>query len=233
MKMMNKKLMIFQNKIGIKFKNKKILREAFTLKNYKNTGDFHNQRLEFLGDSVLGLCIVDWMFKTFPKADVGVLNTFQQKIISNENLIKLGKNLNLSEYFYGIYYEKMNADIFESLIGAIHLDMGLKISKKFIEKFCIKKSIHLLTDSQNYKGKIQSFQKRNDKILKKKFEIMNEFKTKYNIYIKDMYLIQESFTHPNDSNTSNYKRLEFLGDSVLKFVFVDYIFNKFKKYDVA
>ena len=70
-----------ENSIGYKFKNKKLLDEAITHKSVNS--DFNNERLEFLGDRVLGLVLSEHLFTTFPKAKEGVLDNYLQKFSCN------------------------------------------------------------------------------------------------------------------------------------------------------
>lgn len=224
-------LIQFQKYIGVKFRNQTLLRQAFVLKSMKNTGNFHNQRLEFLGDAVLDLCVVDWEFKNFPKAKEGVLTQYKQSIISNENLIKVGKSLKLDDFIQGQFYEKMYADVFESLVAAIFLDQGITKTKDFVKKFCLKNVMRFLKDCQQYKGKDQSFEKRKGDIPLENIEKMKDFKREKKISIKNPYLFQEALTPPSQDSFSNYQRLEFLGDTVLKCIISNYLYQKLKNSD--
>ena len=129
--------------IGIKVNNIILYQQAFThksaLKKYTLTDSF--ETLEFIGDSVLGFVITRYLFETFKKADEGFLTKARTKLVRGETLAKIASYMNLDKWILmddkGMRNgwnknPKVLEDVFEALIGAIYLDIGLLHAKRFI-----------------------------------------------------------------------------------------------------
>jgi ribonuclease III len=116
------------------------------------------ERLEFLGDSILGSVIAAYLYKKVPAASEGYLTQMRSKIVSREHLNELGKELNLIR-FVKSNIDQTNAgdnihgNIFEALIGAIYLDKGYNICERFIFRNVIISHV----DSEKLEGKITSY----------------------------------------------------------------------------
>jgi len=97
-----------------------------------------NERLEFLGDSVIGAVIADYLFKKFPYRDEGFLTKLRSKMVSramhNQVAVKLGLNkfIEANNDRFGTKPTSINGDAYEALIGAIYLDKGFEFAQKFI-----------------------------------------------------------------------------------------------------
>ncbi|MCW3083216.1 MAG: Ribonuclease 3 [Bacteroidetes bacterium] len=97
-----------------------------------------NERLEFLGDSVIGTVVADYLFKKFPYKDEGFLTKMRSKMVSrakhNQIAVKLGLNnfIEANNDRFGTKPSSINGDAYEALIGAIYLDKGYKFAQKFI-----------------------------------------------------------------------------------------------------
>lgn len=97
-----------------------------------------NERLEFLGDSVIGTVVADYLFKKFPFKDEGFLTKMRSKMVSrqqhNQLAIKLGLNnfIEVNNERHGNKVSSINGDAYEALIGAIYLDKGYKFAQQFI-----------------------------------------------------------------------------------------------------
>lgn len=163
-----------QRKIGYEFKNAELLRVAFTHASYSNEkkGEKNNERLEFLGDSVLGFIVTDYLFKA-TNEDEGDMTENKQRIVSFKPLssackrLKLHDNLIVGENVS--VTEKLQENLMEAVIGAIYLDGGLDEAKKFIYNNIINK-IKLKANETNvdYKSKL------NELSSKKKFKVSYE-----------------------------------------------------------
>src|ERR1700730_1502113 len=103
----------------------------------------HNEALEFLGDSILGLVVADYLFKACPRASEGELSRMKHRLVSAPTLAKASTELGLGEYVrFGRGEEKSGgrrkqallSDIFEAVTGAIFLDGGLQAATKFVER---------------------------------------------------------------------------------------------------
>jgi ribonuclease-3 len=95
-----------------------------------------NERLEYLGDAVLGAVVADMLFKKFPYRDEGFLTEMRSRIVSRENLKNLAVKIGIDELLQKEAaigtYRSMYGDAFEALIGAIYLDKGYAKTQKFI-----------------------------------------------------------------------------------------------------
>lgn len=139
-------LSTFERKIGIKFKNKNLLQQAFVHRSYLNEHpDFplsHNERLEFLGDAVLELAVTEYLYKNYPNPE-GELTAFRSALVKGKRLSFIARKLGIEELLLlsrgeqkstGKARDLILANAFEALIGAIYLDKGYPIVKKFLEK---------------------------------------------------------------------------------------------------
>lgn len=137
-------LAAFQERLGCRFHDETLLCLALThpsKAHENNTATRHNQRLEFLGDSVLGLVLTRELYKTFPEADEGSLTKSRAKLVNSQSLaaharaLDLGPRLILSrgeENTGGRARASALADAFEAVLGAIFLDQGFDAAHEFI-----------------------------------------------------------------------------------------------------
>lgn len=124
-----------------------------------------NERLEFLGDAVLGSVVAELLFKLYPYKDEGFLTEMRSKIVSRANLNQLSRKLGLDKLVqydarmigYATKQNSLLGDAFEALIGAIYLDKGYKFTKEFLLSRIIKPhvDIHTLeTTETNFKSRL-------------------------------------------------------------------------------
>ncbi len=136
-----------QQKLNIKFKSQDIIKNAFIHRSYLNEHkDFKgqsNERLEFLGDSVLSIAVSTFLFKQLPKSPEGELTQIRASLVRTETLAELAQEISLGEYLYlskgeedsqGRSNRTILANTFEALIGAIYLDQGIEAATNFIQK---------------------------------------------------------------------------------------------------
>jgi ribonuclease-3 len=137
-------------------------KKAFTHRSVQMSDDDGNpinyERLEFLGDSILGSVISAYLYKRVPTGSEGYLTQMRSKIVSREHLNELGKDLNLirfvnSKIDQSNIGENIHGNIFEALIGAIYLDRGYNYCKKFIYENLIDPYV----DIEKLEGKITSY----------------------------------------------------------------------------
>ncbi|MCA1030040.1 ribonuclease III [Bacillus timonensis] len=137
----------FQEKIGIDFKNEKLLYQAFTHSSYVNEHRKKpyedNERLEYLGDAVLELMISQYLYKKYPVMSEGDLTKLRAAIVCEPSLSSLSNELSFGplillgkgeEITGGRKRPALLADVFESFIGALYLDQGLDAVNLFLEK---------------------------------------------------------------------------------------------------
>jgi len=131
---MGKNLEKLEEKLGYKFKNKKLIIEALTHKSYKQPYD--NERLEFLGDAVLDLIVGEYLYNKFNKSNEGNLSKIRASLVNEVGFEKLARYLKLGDYIFLSNAEDNNggrekpsllSNAFEAVIGAIYLESGLKV----------------------------------------------------------------------------------------------------------
>lgn len=133
-----------QKILNIQFKNLNLLQQAFYHRSYLNEVRQtinSNERLEFLGDSVLSLVISNYLFSTRSEDTEGDLTNLRAYIVKTKSLAQAAKNLKLGEYLHlskgeelggGRQNPQLLANTYEALLGAIYLDQGLKVAQKVI-----------------------------------------------------------------------------------------------------
>lgn len=160
--------------IGYRFRKKRLLEAALTHRSFRfesaeTTGD--NQRLEFLGDAVLGFVTAAHLYREFSESDEGVLTSFRSQLTSGRALGRIGKQLGLGAYLRvgkgearsGGQSRRSNlADALEALIGAAYLDGGLKAAETVFRKVLLPEVDALSGDvwRDNPKGKLQEWTQR-------------------------------------------------------------------------
>jgi ribonuclease-3 len=162
-----------------------------------------NERLEYLGDAILGAVIADFLFKKFPYKEEGFLTDIRSRIVNRESLNNLARKIGLNKLivFDGtrktvLTHKSMHGDALEALVGAIYLDRGFKYCKKFIIKGLIGPHFDLdqiiLTNS-NFKSLIIEWAQRENKSLR--FEIIEEKGNLHNKeFIAQIVIDEKPFT---------------------------------------
>ena len=140
-------------------KNISFYREALTVKNTGKSKKPNNyERLEFLGDAVLGSIISCHLYSTYPEEDEGYLTQMKSKIVNRKNLNKLGEDLGLLNYVntknLQTLSDNINGNLLESLIGALYLDLGYDACRSVIlERLLTPRDINRLENKiVSYKG---------------------------------------------------------------------------------
>ncbi len=131
-------LPLLEEKIGYCFKSKQLIQSALTHSSVRHKGRLF-ERLEFLGDRVLGLVIADLLYKRFPKENEGDLAKRSAALVRREACDKVAKSLSLQDYLVLVSTEKVSnnailANAMEALIGAMYLDGGLIPCHQLIQK---------------------------------------------------------------------------------------------------
>ena len=161
-----------ENILRYSFKDKDLLNKALTHKSFSTN---NNEKLEFLGDRVLGLIISKKLLDKYPNEKEGIIDKKFANLVNKKTCVSIAKKLNLKKYLYlGTSHknlersaDKIVSDSLEALVGAIYLDGGLKSAEKFILNFWetyIDKSVITLIDS---KTKLQEYSLKKFKKLPK------------------------------------------------------------------
>lgn len=136
-----------QKNIGISFKDQELLKLAFVHRSHLNEAKHmhtSNERLEFLGDSVLSLLTSQFLYRTYQTLPEGTLTNIRSSLVKTTSLCDIARLLKLGDLLFlshgeeasgGRTNQSLLADVFEALLGAIYLDQGIETAKKFLEKY--------------------------------------------------------------------------------------------------
>ena len=170
---MDKKFKELEKIIKYNFRKISLLEKALTHKSYDNI--INNEKLEFLGDRVLGLVISEKLLEKYPKEKEGIIDKKFANLVNKKTCLLIAKKINLKKFILlGASHKKLersadkiSSDCLEAIVGAIYLDGGLKSVEKFIfifwEEFLLKSTVTLI-DS---KTKLQEFSLKKFKELPK------------------------------------------------------------------
>ncbi|MBZ9573014.1 ribonuclease III [Patescibacteria group bacterium] len=159
-----------EKKLGLKFKNKDLLCQAFVHRSYLNENpNFylpHNERLEFLGDAVLELIVTEYLYQKYPKKPEGELTNWRAALVNAQNLSRIAKNLDFEDYLLlsrgeakdtGKARQYILANTFEAFLGALYLDQGLRKVREFVKTHLITRLAKILKEGlyQDAKSRFQ------------------------------------------------------------------------------
>lgn len=176
------------------FKNKELLRTALTHKSYNEglqKGVPDNEKMEFLGDSVINLVITDFLYRRFTTLREGELSKLKAHLVSSNSLCQIASSVNLSDYMMlgkgeekneGRLNKKINAALFEAVVGAIYLDSNFKIASSVVLHF--------------FRGFVEKYSEKEIKINDYKSELQELVQRKNN-YLPDYRIIFETGKPPN------------------------------------
>jgi len=130
--------LFLEKKIKLKFKDQKILIKSLTHKSFDSKNN--NEKIEFLGDRVLGLVIAKKLLEIYPEEKEGILDKKFASLVNKKRFLEIAKKIDLERYIYVFnpknrrikIEDKVIADSLEALIGAIYLDQGFNVTEKFI-----------------------------------------------------------------------------------------------------
>ncbi len=194
-----------QYRIKYKFKNQKILLLSLTHRSYSN---IHNERLEFLGDSVLNFLVTKKIYEKFSPESEGYMTRIRSNLVNGKNLLKIAKKLQLNKYILlgqgeikmkGQYKKSILSNTVEAIIGAIFLDCkNTKIIENIINKlfFKKKKNFYLNKNKKDFKTLLQEY------LQKYKLEL-----PKYLIIKKEGKDHEKIFTVQCKININNKKKI--------------------------
>lgn len=127
-------------KLGYQFQDERLLIQALTHRSYKGA---HNERLEFIGDSLLGMFVAEALYFNFPKATEGELTRMRSQIVKGQTLAEVAKEFGLSDWLRlgpgemksgGFRRDSILEDAVEAIIGAVYLDSDTESCKQFVLK---------------------------------------------------------------------------------------------------
>lgn len=163
-----------ENNLGYTFKNPDLLLNALTHSSYANearNGQTSNERLEFLGDSVLSIVVSDYIYKNFSNLPEGELTKLRASLVCEKSLCAFSRELDLGKYLKlgkgedkggGRERDSILADAFEAVLAAMYLDGGMEVARKHVMNFVLRELKN--TDDEvfkDYKTALQEIIQRN------------------------------------------------------------------------
>ena len=160
-----------EKKININFKNKTLLKQAITHKSYDK--NINNEKLEFIGDRILGFVIAKKLLEIFPSDSEGILDKKLASLVNKNKCLEISKKFNLNKFIMTgnkqtksyIIEDKIVSDACEALIGAIFYDQGIKIVEKFILDLWSNNISNSIKTKIDAKTKLQEYSLKKFKIL--------------------------------------------------------------------
>ena len=160
--------------LGYEFNNKNLLKNALTHSSFANESKHScsNERLEFLGDSVLSIIVSDYLYRNYPDLPEGEMTRLRSALVCEKALFSYSKEINLGEFLLlGKGEEKLGgretdsilADAFEAVLAAIYLDGGIEPAKKYVMRFVSKelKNNQKKDLQKDYKTELQEIIQKN------------------------------------------------------------------------
>jgi len=158
-----------QQTVSISFSDMRLLRQAFIHRSYLNedrSTKNSNERLEFLGDSVLSFLTSKYLYTTYPEFPEGKLTNIRSSLVNTKSLAAIANELRLGEFLFlsrgeqdggGRTNQSLLADAFEAFLGAIFIDKGLTIADKFLQKYLFSKTSEIIAKKTylDYKSNLQ------------------------------------------------------------------------------
>lgn len=175
----------FEKRLGYVFRDKSLLENALTHSSYANEhrreGATSNERLEFLGDAILGLVVAEHLYKIHPDKPEGELTKLRAELVCEKSLAEVAGRLGLGEFLRlghgeshggGSHRPSMLADAVEAVLAASYLDGGMEIPKGIIARFILQKE-PAVSGNQDYKTRFQELVQRNrDQVIS--YELVSE-----------------------------------------------------------
>lgn len=165
---------ILEENLGYNFKDISLLQNALTHSSYANevrNGITSNERLEFLGDSVLSIIVSDYLFKNMPKIPEGELTKLRASLVCEKTLCSFSRELKIGEFLMlgkgeekggGRERNSILADAFEAVLAAVYLDGGIENAQKIVLRFIINELKHTEHDAfKDYKTVLQEIIQQN------------------------------------------------------------------------
>ncbi|WP_276359196.1 ribonuclease III [Daejeonella sp. H1SJ63] len=210
-----------ENLLGFVPGNIRLYRMAFRHRSVavpiKNGAKNSNERLEFLGDAILGSVVAELLFKMYPYKDEGFLTEMRSKIVSRSNLNQLAKKLGIDEHIefdnkllnHNSKQGSLLGDTFEAMIGAVYMDKDYNFTRNFLLNRIIKPHIDIHTlelTETNFKSKLIEWCQRHGKDIT--FEIIpNEEGENSKLFTIQVNVDGESCAIGRDYNKKNAEKL--------------------------
>ena len=171
----NENTMKLQRRIGYEFRSQELIQVAVTHSSYvkgDNLASAHNERLEFLGDAVLELCVSEYLFKTYPDVDEGAMTRIRAIAVNEQSLYRTALEFNIGDALLlsvgeertgGREKPSILSDAMEAIIGAVYIDGGYDAARDLVLGFASKRIEQAFNQGVNkdYKTVLQEFVQKN------------------------------------------------------------------------
>jgi ribonuclease-3 len=158
-----------QKSIGIQFTNLDLLKQAFVHRSHLNEArqiKNSNERLEFLGDAVLSFCTSRFLYETYPDYPEGILTNVRSSLVKTTTLSDIAKSLKLGDLLFlshgeeasgGRTNQSLLADVFEAFLGAMFLDQGIDVCRRYLETYLFPRAAGIVANKAyvDYKSYLQ------------------------------------------------------------------------------
>ena len=159
-------MQLLEERLGHRFSNPNLLLEALTHSSFAYEHDVqHNERLEFLGDAIMGAAVCEHLFEKYPEYSEGELTRIKSAVVSRQTCAKMSNTLNFDRFLllgkglaiHDRIPSSVLAAVFEAIIAAIYLDGGWRAAKNFVVETLRDEVTRVgnLTHGQNYKSQLQ------------------------------------------------------------------------------
>ena len=208
------------NKLGVQFKDIKLLEQAVTHRSYLNEHRSHklehNERLEFLGDAVLELVVTEHLYANYPNPE-GELTNWRAALVNGEMLAKIANELGIEEFLLmsrgerkdkGKARQYLLANAIEAIIGAIYLDQGYVAAQKFIQTYIISKLPEVLR-TKSYLDPKSYFQEKAQEFVQvtPHYEVLKEWGPDHNKqFMVGVFLGEEQVAEGQGSSKQEAQR---------------------------
>lgn len=168
-----------EEKLEYTFRDPALLENALTHSSCANESRGRlqsNERLEFLGDSILGMVVADYLYRNHPDLPEGELTRTRAALVCEESLVEVAQALQLGEYLClgkgeetggGRHRPSIQADAVEAVLAAVYLDGGIGSARKIIQKYILSREVAGLTKPRDYKTALQELvQRESGQVLK-------------------------------------------------------------------
>lgn len=214
------------NIIGFTPRNLQIFKQAFS---HKSASDpkLHtvtsNERLEFLGDSILSTIVAEYLFQKYPNSDEGFLTKMRSKIVKRKTLNRIADDMGidvvLQDHNDTRLSESMKGNALEALVGAIYLEKGFDRTRDIVVSKILRRhlNIHDLEDTDdNYKSQLLEFCQKNgsdiDYRVMERFKMDNRDRFKIAVFVDGKEIaVGEDFNKKSAEQNASFKALKNLG----------------------
>jgi len=200
---------LLEERLGYIFRDLKLLKKSLSHKSYSNekrlTGLDHNERLEYLGDAVLELCVSDLLIHKFPDAREGEMSKIRASLVNETALAEVARKIELGRFLFlgkgeeqaqGRNKDSLVSDAFEALIGAIYLDGGFSVVFRIVRNLFLPDIMRATKEDINrdYKTKLQEEVQLRFKVAPDYRLILEEGPDHSKIFHVDVYVNGQKFS---------------------------------------